>query len=163
MSIQRALNKLLISRPAYWCWLTTALATTLCQAVLAITTPMLEGEILVREGKLAEGLSQLRTAIKAEDALRYDEPPGWILPMRHSLGANLMQAGRYAEAEEVYREDLARLPENGWSLYGLARSLELQHKNDEAAAVEARSTRSGPRTICRLPAPASASRGLESD
>jgi tetratricopeptide (TPR) repeat protein len=104
----------------------------------AIATPMLEGEILVREGKLDEGLSQLRAAINAEDALRYDEPPGWILPVRHSLGANLMQAGRYGEAEQVYRDDLARLPENGWSLYGLARSLELQHKNDEAAAVETR-------------------------
>jgi tetratricopeptide (TPR) repeat protein len=109
-----------------------------CQALLAIATPMLEGEILIREGKLDEGLSQLRAAINAEDALHYDEPPGWILPVRHSLGANLMQAGRYAEAEQVYREDLARLPENGWSLYGLARSLELQHKNDEAVAAEAR-------------------------
>jgi len=109
-----------------------------CQALLAIATPMLDGEILIREGKLDEGLSQLRTAVSAEDALRYDEPPGWILPVRHSLGANLMQAGRFAEAEQVYRDDLARLPENGWSLFGLARSLELQQKGDEAAVVEAR-------------------------
>ena len=49
-----------------------------------------------------------------------------------------MQAGRFAEGEQVYRDDLARLPENGWSLFGLARSLELQHKSDEAALVEAR-------------------------
>jgi tetratricopeptide (TPR) repeat protein len=109
-----------------------------CQALLAIATPMLDGEILIREGKLDEGLSQLRTAVSAEDALRYDEPPGWILPVRHSLGANLIEAGRFAEAEQVYRDDLARLPENGWSLFGLARSLELQQKGDEAAAVEAR-------------------------
>ena len=109
-----------------------------CQALLAIATPMLDGEILIREGKLDEGLSQLRTAVSAEDALRYDEPPGWILPVRHSLGANLMQAGRFAEAEQVYRDDLARLAENGWSLFGLARSLELQQKGDEAAVVEAR-------------------------
>ena len=109
-----------------------------CKALLAVTTPMLEGEILIREGCLDEGLSQLRAAVKAEDALHYDEPPGWILPVRHSLGANLMQAGRYAEAEQVYREDLTRLPENGWSLFGLARSLELQKKSDEAAMIEAR-------------------------
>ena len=115
-----------------------ALGNNSCQTVLAIATPMLEGEILIREGKLDEGLSQLRTAVSAEDALRYDEPPGWILPVRHSLGANLMQAGRFAEAEQVYRDDLARLPENGWSLFGLARSLELQQKGDEAAVVEAR-------------------------
>src|SRR5258708_34291643 len=75
-----------------------------CQALLAIATPMLEGEILVRDGKLDQGLAELRTAVNAEDALRYDEPPGWILPVRHSLGANLMQAGRFAEAEEGYRD-----------------------------------------------------------
>ena len=115
-----------------------AFGTNSCQALLAIATPMLDGEILIREGKLDEGLSQLRTAVSAEDALRYDEPPGWILPVRHSLGANLMQAGRFAEAEQVYRDDLTRLPENGWSLFGLARSLELQQKRDEAAVVEAR-------------------------
>lgn len=109
-----------------------------CQSILAIATPMLEGEILVREGKVDEGVSQLRSAIRAEDSLRYDEPPGWILPVRHSLGANLIQAGRYAEAEQVYREDLAQFPENGWSLYGLAHSLELQHKRADAAEVEAR-------------------------
>jgi tetratricopeptide (TPR) repeat protein len=109
-----------------------------CQALLAIATPMLDGEILIREGNLDEGLSQLRTAVSAEDALRYDEPPGWILPVRHSLGASLMEAGRFVEAEQVYRDDLARLPENGWSLFGLAHSLELQQKGDEAAAVEAR-------------------------
>jgi Flp pilus assembly protein TadD len=108
------------------------------QTILAVATPMLAGEILVRDGKLDEGLSELRAAVNAEDALRYDEPPGWILPVRHSLGANLMQAGHFAEAEQVYREDLARLPENGWSLYGLTRSLKLQHKTDEAVAVEAR-------------------------
>jgi tetratricopeptide (TPR) repeat protein len=109
-----------------------------CQSILAIATPMLEGEILVREGKVDEGISQLRTGVHAEDSLRYDEPPGWILPVRHSLGASLIQAGRYAEAEQVYREDLTQFPENGWSLYGLAHSLGLQHKQAEAAEVETR-------------------------
>ncbi len=108
-------------------------------AIVAIATPMLAGEIAVREGRLEEGLMRLREAIKAEDALKYDEPPGWILPVRHALGATLMQRGRFAEAEQVYRDDLARLPENGWSLFGLARSLRLQKKNDaEAADLEAR-------------------------
>ena len=93
---------------------------------------------MVREGHVDAGLAELRNAVVAEDALNYDEPPGWILPVRHSLGANLMQAGRYAEAEQVYRDDLAHLPENGWSLFGLARSLQLQGKRDEASAVEAR-------------------------
>jgi len=109
-----------------------------CQSILAIATPMLEGEILVREGKVEDGISRLRSAVQAEDSLRYDEPPGWILPVRHSLGASLIEAGRYPEAEQIYREDLAQFPENGWSLYGLAHSLELQHRSQEAAPVEAR-------------------------
>jgi hypothetical protein len=47
----------------------------------------------------------------------------WILLARHSFGAALMQERRFAEAEHVYRDDLSRLPENGWSLFGLAQSL----------------------------------------
>jgi cytochrome c-type biogenesis protein CcmH/NrfG len=98
---------------------------------------MLEGEILVREGNVDGGIAKLREAIKAEDALHYDEPPGWILPVRHALGATLIRAGRFGAAEEVYREDLKRLPNNGWSLYGLAQSLKLQNKPKEAAETEA--------------------------
>ncbi len=109
------------------------------EAILGVVTPMVEGEILIREGKLEEGFAELRAAVKQEDALRYDEPPGWLIPVRHSLGASLMQAGRFAEAEQVYRDDLARLPENGWALFGLAQSLRKQAKNDEeAAAADAR-------------------------
>jgi tetratricopeptide (TPR) repeat protein len=108
-----------------------------CQAVLAVVTPMLEGEILVREGKLEDGLRQLRLAVKGEEALHYDEPPSWLIPVRHSLGATLMRAGRYAEAEQVYRDDLSRVPGNGWSLFGLSEALTLQHKAAEAAVVQA--------------------------
>ena len=108
------------------------------RAILAVVTPMLAGEILYRDGKVDEGLSKLRDAVKAEDALRYSEPPGWILPARHSLGASLMQERRFAEAEQVYRDDLARLPENGWALFGLAQSLHRQGKEEEAVATDAR-------------------------
>lgn len=108
------------------------------QGILAVCTPMLEGEILVREGKVDAGVARLREAIQVEDALKYDEPPGWILPVRHALGATLIQAGRFGAAEEVYREDLKRLPENGWSLFGLAKSLKLQNKASEAAEFEDR-------------------------
>jgi tetratricopeptide (TPR) repeat protein len=108
------------------------------QAILPVVTPMLAGEILYREGRRDEGLAKLHEAVKAEDALRYSEPPDWILPARHSLGAALMQERRYAEAEQMYRDDLARLPENGWSLFGLAQSLHRQGKEEEAAAIDAR-------------------------
>ncbi len=103
-----------------------------------IAENLLEGEILFREGKKEEALAALRIAVKKEDQLRYDEPPGWIQPVRHALGATLMQVGRTAEAEKVYREDLRRLPENGWSLFGLAQSLEAQGKQAEAKQIQAR-------------------------
>ncbi|MEO7725154.1 MAG: hypothetical protein ABIU29_10815 [Chthoniobacterales bacterium] len=107
--------------------------------IFAIVTRMVEGEILVREGKLDAGIEQLRAAIKAEDALVYDEPPGWLIPVRHSLGATLMQHGRFAEAEQVYCDDLRKLPANGWSLYGLAESLAAQEKDaPEAKATKAK-------------------------
>lgn len=109
------------------------------QDLLALTKHMTEGEILIRENKLEEGIAELREAIQLEDALKYDEPPGWLIPIRHSLGATLMQHGRFAEAEQVYRDDLARLPDNGWSLYGLAESLSMQkEKPKEANALRTR-------------------------
>jgi tetratricopeptide (TPR) repeat protein len=105
-----------------------------CEALLAVAVPMVEGEILIAEGKIDSGIEQLRAAIQKEDALKYDEPPGWLIPVRHSLGALLMKQQRFAEAEQIYRDDLARLPENGWSLLGLAESLRKQKKNAEEVA-----------------------------
>ncbi len=110
-----------------------------CEALLALVIPMVEGEILIAERKVDRGIEQLRAAIQKEDVLKYDEPPGWLIPVRHSLGAVLMKQQRFAEAEQVYRDDLARLPENGWSLFGLAKSLRNQNKNtDEVAQTEAK-------------------------
>ena len=110
-----------------------------CEAILGVVTPMVEGEILVAEGQVDRGIEELRAAIQQEDALKYDEPPGWLIPVRHSLGAVLMKQQRFAEAEQVYREDLARLPDNGWSLFGLAETLRRQSKNaDEASETQAK-------------------------
>ena len=115
------------------------LSNNSCEALLAVAMPMVEGEILIAEGKIDSGIEQLRAAIQKEDALKYDEPPGWLIPVRHSLGAVLMKQQRFAEAEQVYRDDLARLPENGWSLLGLAESLRKQKKNaDEVAQTQAK-------------------------
>ena len=106
--------------------------------LFALADDMLEGEILVREGKTEAGLKALRAAVAKEDKLRYSEPPDWIVPVRHALGAALLKDGQATEAEAVYREDLRRWPDNGWSLYGLAKSLEKQDKKDEAAAARAK-------------------------
>ena len=116
-----------------------SLGNNSCEALLGVVTPMVEGELLVAEGKIDSGIEQLRVAIQKEDALKYDEPPGWLIPVRHSLGAVLMKHQRHSDAEQVYREDLARLPENGWSLLGLAESLRKQKKNaDEVAQTQAK-------------------------
>jgi tetratricopeptide (TPR) repeat protein len=106
--------------------------------LLDVADRLVEGEILYREGAKDAGIQALYEAAEREAGLRYNEPPDWIQPIRHALGATLLQEGRYAEAEKVYREDLARLPENGWSLYGLGRSLRLQGKDAEAEEVETR-------------------------
>jgi tetratricopeptide (TPR) repeat protein len=100
--------------------------------VLDVAEYLMQGEILYRDGQVDAGILALREAVAREDHLRYDEPPSWIQPVRHALGAALLQSGRFAEAEAVFREDLGRLPGNGWGLYGLARSLELQKKSAEA-------------------------------
>ena len=107
-------------------------------AICTLASTMIEGEILVREGKMEEGLAKLREAVTLEDALRYDEPPAWMVPARHSLGAALLRANKAAEAEQVYRADLAKLPNNGWSLLGMAQTLRILGKADEAAAYQAK-------------------------
>lgn len=106
--------------------------------VIDICRPMLAGEISLAEGRLDEAAASLRVAVRAEDALSYDEPPAWIMPVRHALGAVLSKAGRFPEAEQVYRDDLKRLPNNGWSLYGLAHALAGEKRTREADAVQKR-------------------------
>jgi tetratricopeptide (TPR) repeat protein len=109
--------------------------------IYTLASAMIEGEILLREGKIDAGLEQLRQAVMLEDALHYDEPPAWMIPARHVLGAALMRfntPARAAEAEQVYRTDLAKLPDNGWSLFGLSQALKAQGKTDEAATYQAK-------------------------
>ncbi len=74
-------------------------------------------------------IALLREAASLEDRIPYDEPPGWHAPTRHRLGAVLLAAGNAAEAESVYRQELQRNPDNGWSLLGLAQSLEKQDRD----------------------------------
>jgi tetratricopeptide (TPR) repeat protein len=105
---------------------------------VSIAVHALMGEIATRSGKLDEGIAHFREALKIEDAGLYFEPPKWYYPIRHSLGAALLKAGQNTEAEAVYREDLKRFPENGWSLFGLAAALRAQGKSAEAAAVDQR-------------------------
>jgi tetratricopeptide (TPR) repeat protein len=119
---------------------------------LQIATHALLGEIAARRGALADGIAHFRQAMKIEDDQLYTEPPDWYHPIRHSLGAVLLQAGRAVEAERLYREDLKRFPENGWSLFGLAQALRAQGKSAEAADVDARFARAWAGADVTLPA-----------
>jgi tetratricopeptide (TPR) repeat protein len=108
------------------------------KAPISIAVHALMGEIAARSGKADAAIPHFQEALKIEDKGLYFEPPKWYYPIRQSLGAALLKAGRNTEAEQVYRDDLKRFPENGWSLYGLAAALRAQGKNAEAAKVEQR-------------------------
>jgi tetratricopeptide (TPR) repeat protein len=104
--------------------------------VLQLAANLLAGEIAAKAGDFTTADRLLRAAVAEQDSHWFTEPPPWYFPVRQSLGAVLLQAGRPGEAEQVYREDLRRNPGNGWSLYGLAASLRAQGKAAEAAQVD---------------------------
>jgi tetratricopeptide (TPR) repeat protein len=106
--------------------------------VLPIAKAMVDGELLWREGRVEEAFSKLRVGIKAEDQLIYDEPPGWMIPVRHAYGALLMKNGQAQIAEKVYLEDLERNRNNGWSLVGLQQTYLAQGKTEQAKALESK-------------------------
>lgn len=94
------------------------------------------GEIAATEKKWEDAITYLEKAVNLQDNLNYTEPPPWHYPVRHSLGAVLLEAGRPEQAEDVYRDDLRQWPNNGWSLYGLMRSLRARGRMDEARLIE---------------------------
>ena len=106
--------------------------------VLGVGPSVLAGEIAAARGDYDAAIAHLATAVRLEDALVYTEPNEWHYPPRLALGAVLLAAGRPAEAESVYWEDLRRYQDNGWALYGLAQALRAQEKEEQAAVVEAR-------------------------
>jgi tetratricopeptide (TPR) repeat protein len=102
---------------------------------LLVSELFIGGEIALQKGEWEQAATLLEEAAIIEDALGYGEPPMWLQPVRHTLGAVYLKGGRYADSERVYRDDLAKWPNNGWSLYGLSRALELQGKTAEADTV----------------------------
>jgi tetratricopeptide (TPR) repeat protein len=101
-------------------------------ARIAVLT--LRADIALAERKAPEAVVLLVEATAIEDSLSYDEPHLWLAPTRHALGAALLAADRPADAERVYREDLAHYPDNGWSLKGLALAQKKQGR--QAASLE---------------------------
>jgi tetratricopeptide (TPR) repeat protein len=108
----------------------------LARDVLAVAVLVAKGEIARASGQRDEAIARFTDAIAKEDWLAYDEPADWFVPVRHQLGALLLEAGKARDAETIYREDLRRHPKNGWALFGLAQALRAQKKDSEAAQVD---------------------------
>jgi len=106
--------------------------------LVRIAALTLQADLAALDGRHGEAVALLQQATAVEDSLVPDEPHLWLAPTRHALGAALLDAGRAAEAERTYRQDLKHYPDNGWSLVGLARAVAVQGRADEARATEAR-------------------------
>ena len=107
------------------------------QALLRIADRHLVADIAARQKRTDEAVRALREGVALEDELTYDEPTAWAVPLRQQLGAVLLAVGRPKAAEQAYRQDLVRYPDNGWSLHGLALALAAQGKTAEAKRVDA--------------------------
>ncbi|MGV9940623.1 hypothetical protein [Streptomyces sp. NPDC003401] len=123
---------------------TRMLFNNTCADILAVAAAMLDGELEYRKGRYEAAFAALERSIRLDDDLPYDEPWGWMQPTRHAYGALLLEQGRIAEAEAVYRADLglddslprpSQHPGNIWSLHGLHECLVRLGKDGEARIV----------------------------
>ena len=106
--------------------------------LVRLTEHLLTGEIQATRGRMGRAIDEMRSAVALQDGFRYAEPPSFHYPVRQSLGAVLLEAGRASEAEAVYRRDLEHNPHNGWSLFGLAEALRAQERDEEANEAQQR-------------------------
>lgn len=115
---------------------TANLFTTPANVALKVGDEMLTGEIALTKGDRKGAITLFRSAALSEAKVNYAEPPDWDVPVREWLGRALMMDGQFAEAEKVYREEIARVPRNGRALFGLAEALRKQGKTSSAALVQ---------------------------
>lgn len=103
--------------------------------VLEVSDNFIQGEIALQQEQWDKAIWYLKRAIEVEDGLGYLEPPQWLQPSRHTLGAIYLHQKMFKEAEATFREDLAKWPDNGWSLFGLSKALKNLERQDEAEKV----------------------------
>jgi tetratricopeptide (TPR) repeat protein len=119
--------------------LSPSITVAAAQGRLSVIEHFIPGEIALQKEDYELAIEHLTKAVEAEDKLGYNgEPPDYLQPIRHTLGAVYLKAGRLEDAERVYQEDLAEFPDNGWSLYGLSRVLDAQGRTAEAEEYELR-------------------------
>ncbi|MGB8396154.1 MAG: tetratricopeptide repeat protein, partial [Pseudolabrys sp.] len=107
------------------------------QEVLRIARTLILARIAQAKGDTRTAIVRFERAAALQDALTYTEPPYWYYPIRQSLAAALLQAGRYAEAERQFQRALSRAPSNGWSYYGLAELYKARGNTTAARKAEA--------------------------
>jgi len=90
---------------------------------LEVSDLFIRGEIALQKERWTLATELLTDAAAIESTLAYGEPPQWLQPIRHTLGAVYLATNQYAKAEQCYREDLEKWPNNGWSLFGLSKAL----------------------------------------
>ena len=105
------------------------------EVIPQMMSEIVEANLANAQHQTDASIAYLQRAVSLEDTLDYDEPPDWLPPSRESLGAALLAAGKAADAERVFREDLGRNARNPRSLFGLAETLQAEGKTAEAATV----------------------------
>jgi tetratricopeptide (TPR) repeat protein len=106
--------------------------------LLALQRHVIEGRLARAEDRADEAVEAFQRAVAIQDGLPYLEPPYWYYPVRQSLGAALLEAGRAEEAEQVFRKGLEANPNHAWLLYGLHRAQAARGRAEEAAATKER-------------------------
>ena len=107
-------------------------------SLMAVARPYLDGRLALMAGNNTAAISSLQRAVATEDALAYDEPPGWYLPSRDLLGIALLRERYYPAADEIFRVELERHPESGRALYGLSAALLAEGRDKESVDVQKR-------------------------
>ena len=106
--------------------------------IIPIAIHVLSGEMAAAQGQTAKAIGLLEKGVEFEEQLVYSEPTAWHVPVRHNLGAVLIQSGQAARAQQVYEADLKVNRENGWSLFGLYQSHLMQGNSDMAVEYQNR-------------------------
>jgi len=107
------------------------------QEVLRIARTLVMARVAQAKGDYRAAITNFRQAAELQDALPYTEPPYWYYPIRQSLAAALLQAGRYSDAKQQFELALRRAPSNGWSYYGLAELHKARGETSSARKAEA--------------------------
>jgi len=106
--------------------------------LLSLACQVIAGQIARAAGDPEAAVDAFRRAVEIQDALPYMEPPYWYYPVRQSLGAALLEAGRTEEAQRVFRQGLEAHPNHAWLLYGLQRAQAARGDAEGAAATKKR-------------------------